>query len=146
MERAREHVGLVEGNGLSRRGGEEEKDVAGWEGRVDGGGGGGEGGGGGGGGDGDEVGGSVAEGIRSLIRATWEDVKAWCDEEAEARVRRKDAQVSVDFIYIYFPLSVFFFFSCSLFKKKEKNPTPRTNGVCIMTTSSTAIEYGDECI
>lgn len=36
---------------------------------------------------------SVAEGIRSLIRATWEDVKDWCDEEAEARVRRKDAQV-----------------------------------------------------
>lgn len=35
----------------------------------------------------------VAEGIRSLIRATWEDVKDWCDEEAEARVRRKDAQV-----------------------------------------------------
>lgn len=37
----------------------------------------------------------VAEGIRSLIRATWEDVKDWCDEEAEARVRRKDAQVRV---------------------------------------------------
>lgn len=36
----------------------------------------------------------VADGIRSLIRATWEDVKDWCDEEAEARVRRKDAQVS----------------------------------------------------
>ncbi|CAN0036064.1 unnamed protein product [Hapterophycus canaliculatus] len=36
---------------------------------------------------------SVADGIRSLIRATWEDVKDWCDEEAEARVRRKDAQV-----------------------------------------------------
>lgn len=35
----------------------------------------------------------VAEGIRSLIRATWEEVKDWCDEEAEARVRRKDAQV-----------------------------------------------------
>lgn len=35
----------------------------------------------------------VADGIRSLIRATWEDVKDWCDEEAEARVRRKDAQV-----------------------------------------------------
>lgn len=37
----------------------------------------------------------VVEGIRSLIRATWEDVKDWCDEEAEARVRRKDAQVRV---------------------------------------------------
>lgn len=36
---------------------------------------------------------AVAEGIRSLIRATWEDVKEWCDEEAEARVRRKDSQV-----------------------------------------------------
>ncbi|CAM9116457.1 unnamed protein product [Scytosiphon promiscuus] len=36
---------------------------------------------------------SVPDGIRSLIRATWEDVKDWCDEEAEARVRRKDAQV-----------------------------------------------------
>ena len=105
MERAREHAGLVEGGGLSsrRRGGEEERDAAGGEGRVEGGGGGGEGGGGGGGsggdGDGDEVGGSVAEGIRSLIRATWEDVKAWCDEEAEARVRRKDAQVSINFFF-----------------------------------------------
>lgn len=36
---------------------------------------------------------AVAEGIRSLILATWEDVKEWCDEEAEARVRRKDSQV-----------------------------------------------------
>lgn len=36
---------------------------------------------------------SVADGIRSLIRATWEEVKGWCDEEAEARVRRKDSQV-----------------------------------------------------
>ncbi|CAM9598951.1 unnamed protein product [Ectocarpus fasciculatus] len=62
---------------------------------------GGGGGGGGGGDDGGEGRGagagrgssSMAEGIRSLIRATWEDVKEWCDEEAEARVRRKDAQV-----------------------------------------------------
>lgn len=56
------------------------------------------GGGGGEGGEGRGAGAgsgssSVAEGIRSLIRATWEDVKEWCDEEAEARVRRKDAQV-----------------------------------------------------
>lgn len=36
---------------------------------------------------------AAAEGIRALIRATWEDVKEWCDEEAEARVRRKDSQV-----------------------------------------------------
>lgn len=61
-------------------------------------GGGDEGGGGSGGGSGGGAGAgagsmSVAEGIRSLIRATWEDVKDWCDEEAEARVRRKDAQV-----------------------------------------------------
>lgn len=44
-------------------------------------------------GDGGERKDSVVEGIRSLIRATWEDVKEWCDEEAEARVRRKDSQV-----------------------------------------------------
>lgn len=43
--------------------------------------------------DGVERGESVAKGIRSLVRATWEDVKEWCDEEAEARVRRKDSQV-----------------------------------------------------
>lgn len=35
----------------------------------------------------------TAEGIRSLLRATWEVVKEWCDEEAEARVKRKDSQV-----------------------------------------------------
>ncbi|CAM9571206.1 unnamed protein product [Choristocarpus tenellus] len=35
----------------------------------------------------------IARKIRALIRATWEDVTAWCDEEAQARVRRKDTQV-----------------------------------------------------
>lgn len=49
----------------------------------------------------------VAEGIRSLIRATWEDVKDWCDEEAEARVRRKDAQVgqSIKVVQVVVPFA-----------------------------------------
>eukprot|EP00904_Undaria_pinnatifida_P000976 jgi/Undpi1/1087/HiC_scaffold_10.g04550.m1 len=87
MERAREHVGLVGGSFSNRFGDGEEEVVGGGSGGADGSGGGSEGGGRG---RGD---GLVAEGIRSLIRATWEDVKAWCDEEAEARVRRKDSQV-----------------------------------------------------
>lgn len=89
MERAREHVGLVGGSFSNRFGDGEEEVVGGGSGGADGSGGGSEGGGRG---RGD---GLVAEGIRSLIRATWEDVKAWCDEEAEARVRRKDSQVNV---------------------------------------------------
>lgn len=47
----------------------------------------------------------VADGIRSLIRATWEHVKDWCDEEAEARVRRKDAQVRVTSHHLFSSLA-----------------------------------------
>lgn len=68
MERAREHAGV--GDGSSPREGDGEDHC-----------------------DGIKRNPSVAERIRSLIRATWEDVKDWCDEEAEARVRRKDSQV-----------------------------------------------------
>ncbi|CAM9417280.1 unnamed protein product [Ectocarpus sp. 6 AP-2014] len=92
MERAREHV-RGGGNSFPPQKGVDVDD----ENVFASGGGGGGGGGGGEGGEGRGAGAgsgsSVAEGIRSLIRATWEDVKEWCDEEAEARVRRKDTQV-----------------------------------------------------
>lgn len=68
MERAREHAGV--GEGSSPREGDGENHF-----------------------DGIKRNPLVAERIRSLIRATWEDVKDWCDQEAEARVRRKDSQV-----------------------------------------------------
>ncbi len=96
MERAREHAhtaAAAPGAPLEKSGGGDDDGGAG-SGTV------GDGanvlsGGDGGGGNGGAGAGAavVAEGIRSLIRATWEDVKDWCDEEAEARVRRKDAQV-----------------------------------------------------
>lgn len=93
MERAREHV-RGSGNSFPPQKGVDvdDENVFARSGGGDGGGG-GEGGEGRGAGAGSGSSSSVAEGIRSLIRATWEDVKEWCDEEAEARVRRKDAQV-----------------------------------------------------
>ena len=81
IERAREHVGLLGGASLDRKedsGYEADGSPAEGDDGV----------------DGEDSGrATVAEGIRSLIRATWENVKEWCDEEAEARVRRKDSQV-----------------------------------------------------
>ncbi|CAB1097649.1 unnamed protein product [Ectocarpus sp. CCAP 1310/34] len=90
VERAREHV---RGGGGSSHPPQKGVDVDDENVFASGGGGSGEGGEGRGAGEGSGSSSSVAEGIRSLIRATWEDVKEWCDEEAEARVRRKDAQV-----------------------------------------------------
>lgn len=78
MERARLHANLVYDR-LPHQKVDTEERVGGEKGGASSGGG--------------EEGELVAEGIRSLIRATWEDVKGWCDEEAEARVRRKDSQV-----------------------------------------------------
>lgn len=111
MERARENVHIattttamdspLQKNGVDTE--EENETVGGDDGGLAGGG--GEKGGGGKGQSGSKGGGGVgaglgsglvADGIRSLIRATWEDVKDWCDEEAEARVRRKDAQVRLE--------------------------------------------------
>lgn len=125
MERAREHAhaaaaAAAPGARLEKSGGgngdegAESGDGAnvfsGGGGVEDGDGGGGGGNGGAGAGAGSGV---VAEGIRSLIRATWEDVKDWCDEEAEARVRRKDAQVRAAAWSLRLPTSRAVVFPCS---------------------------------
>ncbi|CAM9833873.1 unnamed protein product [Discosporangium mesarthrocarpum] len=91
LELARERItasGGSGGSGGSETGVGEREGGASWaQGGVGGAGGSGESGSGGGGREG------PAEGIRALIRVTWEEVKAWCDEEAQARIRRKDTQV-----------------------------------------------------
>lgn len=83
IERAREHVAAAvdDGGDLDNGNNAEERGTVDGGGKREG------------GGEGKEHVVPIAEGIRSLIRATWEVVKEWCDEEAEARVRRKDSQV-----------------------------------------------------